>query len=370
MAAKDAPVAESMVDSSLHARKPTFAPKRRGLNFFKPGEITKKAKLERAKLKLQKDFNEVPLLLDEKKVEVPQIEWWDQVLLETDNYDNIPQVDELLTEKYSKIITDLVLHPKKFKAPNEPVKEITMKAYLTKKEQKKIRRQNRKDLQKEQAEKVRLGLMPPPEAKVKMSNLMRVLGSEAIQDPTKMEAHVKKQVDERLKKHEEENASRKLTKEEKSEKRNKKIAEDTSLSVHVAIYKIKSLQDHGKKFKVETNAKQQQMSALIVISENTTVVVTEGGPKQQKFYKNLMLNRLKWSEDEYLVKNPEGGEDTVERNECALVWEGQVLERSFQGVKCVYAENSKEGRDHFEKFKVPHYWDYVMNSSNMLSNIT
>ena len=31
---------------------------------------------------------------------------------------------------------------------------------------------------------------------------MRVLGSDAIQDPTKMEAHVKKQMAERVKKHE------------------------------------------------------------------------------------------------------------------------------------------------------------------------
>lgn len=32
---------------------------------------------------------------------------------------------------------------------------------------------------------------------VKISNLMRVLGSEAVQDPTKMEAHVRKQMAER-----------------------------------------------------------------------------------------------------------------------------------------------------------------------------
>jgi U4/U6 small nuclear ribonucleoprotein PRP3 len=71
-------------------------------------------------------------------------------------------------------------------------------------------------MQKEQTEKIRLGLEPPPEPKsmffyenklcfnkccvflVKISNLMRVLGSDAIQDPTKMEAHVRKQMAERI----------------------------------------------------------------------------------------------------------------------------------------------------------------------------
>lgn len=37
---------------------------------------------------------------------------------------------------------------------------------------------------------------------MKLSNLMRVLGTDAIQDPTKMEAHVRKQMMERQKKHE------------------------------------------------------------------------------------------------------------------------------------------------------------------------
>ena len=36
---------------------------------------------------------------------------------------------------------------------------------LTKKERKKLRRQNRMEAQKEEQEKIRLGLMPPPEPK-------------------------------------------------------------------------------------------------------------------------------------------------------------------------------------------------------------
>jgi U4/U6 small nuclear ribonucleoprotein PRP3 len=96
---------------------------------------------------------------------------------------------------------------------------------------------NRREVQREQMEKVRLGLEKAPEPKVKMGNLMRVLGNEAIQDPTKMEAHVRQQVAERLRKHQQTNEEQKLTKEERSEKKTRKIMEDTSVMVHVAVYK-------------------------------------------------------------------------------------------------------------------------------------
>ena len=42
----------------------------------------------------------------------------------------------------------------------------------------------------------------------------------------------------------------------------------------------------------------------------------EGGPKQQKKYKQLMLNRVKWSDDTYTDKD--GSEH---QNKAELVWE-------------------------------------------------
>lgn len=39
-----------------------------------------------------------------------------------------------------------------------------------------------------------MGLEPPPEPKLKLSNMMRALGQQAVQDPTKIEAHVREQM--------------------------------------------------------------------------------------------------------------------------------------------------------------------------------
>lgn len=112
-----------------------------------------------------------------------------------------------------------------------------MPVFLTKKERKKLRRQNRREAWKEEQEKIRLGLEPPPEPKLRISNLMRVLGTEAVQDPTKIEAHVRQQMAKRLKAHEDANAARRLTADQRREKKARKLKEDTSLGVHVAVYR-------------------------------------------------------------------------------------------------------------------------------------
>ena len=72
---------------------------------------------------------------------------------------------------------------------------------------------------------------------VRIANLMRVLCSEAVQDPTKVEATVRAQAAERQKKHEKANSDRQLSKEERSAKKVAKLSEDTSQGVHIAVFK-------------------------------------------------------------------------------------------------------------------------------------
>ncbi|QQP53224.1 U4/U6 small nuclear ribonucleoprotein Prp3like, partial [Caligus rogercresseyi] len=79
---------------------------------------------------------------------------------------------------------------------------------------------------------------------------------------------------------------------------------------------VKSLANQSKKFKVETNAKQLYLTGSIVLYEDVNVVVVEGGPKQQKKYRQLMLHRIKWDEETY--KDKDGLECM---NNCVLVWE-------------------------------------------------
>lgn len=105
--------------------------------------------------------------------------------------------DQQLKEKLR--INRLIEHPVPMKPPTHSDRKVVPAVMLTKKERKKLRRQNRAELLKEEQEKIRLGLIPPPEPKVKISNLMRVLGNEAVQDPTKVEEYVRNQMAKRQK---------------------------------------------------------------------------------------------------------------------------------------------------------------------------
>ena len=66
---------------------------------------------------------------------------------------------------------------------------------------------------------------------------MRVLCSEAVQDPTKVEATVRAQAAERQKKHHKANDDRQLSKEQRSAKKISKLTEDTSQGVHLAVFR-------------------------------------------------------------------------------------------------------------------------------------
>nr|XP_023021766.1 U4/U6 small nuclear ribonucleoprotein Prp3 [Leptinotarsa decemlineata] len=351
--------------------KPAIRTKR-ALRFHEPGKFQQLAERLRMKAQLEKLQNEISQIAKKTGIssatklaliaksdghsdEIPDVEWWDSPILE-DNY--CTMVGDEIAFKESTI-NNLVEHPTQMRCPTDPIKPVYMPVFLTKKERKKLRRQNRREAWKEEQEKIRLGLEAPPEPKLRISNLMRALGTEAAQDPTKIEAHVREQMAKRQKTHEDTNAARKLTADQKRDKKIKKIKEDTSLGVNVSVYRIRDLHElASKKFKVETNAKQLLMTGCVILYPDCCVVVVEGGPKQQKKYKRLMLNRIKWEED--MVKDPDGMEVP---NKCVLVWEGTTKQRNFGEVKFKVCPTERLAREHFKKHKVEHYWDLAYSGA-------
>jgi U4/U6 small nuclear ribonucleoprotein PRP3 len=63
--------------------------------------------------------------------------------------------------------------------------------HLTEKEKKKLRRMKRVDKERDKQEKIKLGLLPVPPPKVKLSNYMKIMGKEAIADPSRVEKKVR-----------------------------------------------------------------------------------------------------------------------------------------------------------------------------------
>lgn len=64
---------------------------------------------------------------------------------------------------------------------------MTVPLHLTQKEKKRLRKIKRTEKEKDKQERVKLGLLPPPIPKIKLSNYMKVLGKEAIADPSRVE---------------------------------------------------------------------------------------------------------------------------------------------------------------------------------------
>ncbi|KFV12986.1 U4/U6 small nuclear ribonucleoprotein Prp3, partial [Tauraco erythrolophus] len=290
-----------------------------------------------------------------KEGEIPEIEWWDSYI--------IPNGLDLKGGTSSKRdeyfgITNLVEHPAQLNPPGTA--QFWSNLLLDTKYSERDEPHTRREAQKELQEKVRLGLMPPPEPKVRISNLMRVLGTEAVQDPTKVEAHVRAQMAKRQKAHEEANAARKLTAEQRKAKKVKKLKEDVSQGVHIAVYRVRNLSNPAKKFKIEANAGQLYLTGVVVLHKDVNVVVVEGGPKAQKKFKRLMLHRIKWDEQTSNTKgedDDESDEESVKKtNKCSLVWEGTAKDRSFGEMKFKQCPTENMAREHFKKHGAEHYW--------------
>ncbi|CAL1540677.1 unnamed protein product [Lymnaea stagnalis] len=356
---------------------------KRGFKFHEKGKFEQQASRLRAKAQLERlqaeiaqaakktgiaSAAKIATIAPKKEIkegEVPDIEWWDSFIIRSNTYDVVPKTGDIDRQAFYGI-TNLVEHPTQIAPPVDCKDEVSIPVFLTKKERKKLRRQNRREAEKEIQEKIRLGLAPPLEPKVRMANLMRVLGTEAVQDPTKVEAHVRAQMAKRQRQHEEANAARKLTVEQRRDKKISKIKEDTSQGVYVSVYRVRDLSDPAIKFKVETNANQLYMTGITVIYKDCNLVVVEGGPKQQRKFRRLMLNRIKWAESHRRTKDVEASEDdsNVDKtNKCVLVWEGMVKTRSFDEMKFKTCPTESFAREQLKKQGVEHYWDLAYSGT-------
>ncbi|BBM98014.1 U4/U6 small nuclear ribonucleoprotein PRP3 [Marchantia polymorpha subsp. ruderalis] len=300
----------------------------------------------------------VPVKEEKVKEVIPDVEWWDAYLLPSGSYDDV------MGEKFhvnEKKISIYVEHPVPIEPPAEPAPPAPQPGKITKKEQKKLRTQRRLAKEKDRQEMIRQGLLEPPKAKVKMSNLMKVLGAEATQDPTRLEQEIRSAAAEREQAHTDRNLARKLTPAERREKKEKKLFDDPNIiETIVSVYRVNDLSHPQTRFKVDMNAQENRLTGCVVMSDTMTVVVVEGGSKSIKRYSKLMLRRIKW---ETAVKEdddnrPEGLQGV---NKCVLVWQGSVAKPNFDRFLIQQCRSEAAARKYFADAGVGHYWDLAVN---------
>lgn len=224
---------------------------------------------------------------------------------------------------------------------------------------------------KEQQAKIRLGLEPAPPPKVKKGNLMRVLGEEAVKDPTAVEARVNKEIAARQNKHEEMNEDRKLTKEQRHEKLAKNQENDAAKGIHILVFKIDNLSNGQHRFKISKNAEQHALTGICLVHPRMNLVVVEGGEHSIRQYKKLMLNRIDWTENsptrikegkqemlqDWLKAEDEKGElKDLTLNKCTLVWEGEAKARAFRKWASKVVESDSAAKDALARAKMDNMW--------------
>lgn len=286
----------------------------------------------------------------------------DVPLLQSGNYGEI--VDGKIPEDRLKLekINFYVEHPQPIEPPVEPAPPPPQPLKLTKKEQKKLRTQRRLAREKDKQEMIRQGLIEPPKPKVKMSNLMKVLGSEATQDPTRLEKEIRSAAAEREQAHIDRNIARKLTPAERREKKERKLFDDpNSVDTIVSVYKIIDLSHPKARFKIDVNARENRLTGCAVISDGMNVVAVEGGSKSIKRYAKVMLRRINWAEAVKEEEEDEEENDDKPPNKCMLVWQGSVARPSFNRFLVHECMTEAAGRKFFADAGVAHYWDLAVN---------
>ncbi len=191
---------------------------------------------------------------------------------------------------------------------------------------------------------------------MKLSNLMRVLTSEAVSDPTKIEARVRREIAARKEAHERQNAERRLTDEQRREKKEQKKEREEEKGLYCHVYRVKHLISGRHKFKVRRNALDHNLTGITVFHPSMALVVVEGSGKAVKAYKRLMTVRIDWTDPGVETNENESNDEEEKQedankvqpagfktlttdtedvdwasNSCELVFEGPIRERKWEG---------------------------------------
>jgi len=379
----------SYFDSTLKVKERFERQKRRNFRFIEEGELVKKEqkmikkvqekalgidkkddkkKKEEEQKKQEKKQEEEEKEQPVKKIEpkvmrrepIPDVEWWDAPFLKEDQYGQRRTYTEVNVER----ITPYVEHPIPIKITTEKEAPEAAMMHLTPKERKKLRRLKRQERTQEIRDKIKMGILQAPPPKVKMANLMRVLGDEAIADPSTVERKVRQQVEQRRKEHEQRNEARRLPAEERKQKKKQKWMAEGEPVVQVLVFKIKDLANKKHLFKIDMNAQQFHLTGCCIACPGVAnIVVVEGGPRAVKRYKKLMIRRIKWTEEQADEDDDDEDQDEVTapklQDHCVLVWEGVVKQRSFKNWKVSHVRNEPEARKLLNDRQADHYWDML-----------
>ena len=309
----------------------------------------------------------------------PDVEWWDEGLLDEKTYDCIDDPKKVKIDGDDSIITIYIQHPALVKAPQDKRLVETKPMYLTPTEQKKLRRMRRAEDLKEHQAKIRLGLEPPPPPKVKRGNIMRVMGEQAIADPTAVEMLVESQIAQRHDDHVKANEDRKLSKDGRLAKLEQNQQKDAAKGLFMCVFKITTLVYGKHRYQIDQNAKQLALTGVTLFHPKMCLVIVEGGIHSINKYKRLLLNRIHWnepmskptdiqaqkqaSEPKWMQSLDDNGDvKGISHNRCTLIFEGELKQRAFRKWTQKICETDGEARAVLSRSKIDSMWGLALST--------
>ena len=302
----------------------------------------------------------------------PPVEWWDaKLLLDGSSYEAGAAAGtfDASSNLNVKKITLLVDHPvpRPPAVPTAPTEPPPLR--LTAKERKKLRTQRRAERQAEKVELVRQGLLPPPEPKVRLANLARVLGAASVADPTAVEAEVRRAAAARAAAHEDRNLAAALTPAERRAKKLAKLLGDAAAPTDGApfpadLYAIigpAMAASNKLKFKVRANADELHVTGFAAVAPRCAAVLVAGGAKPLKKFARLMTARIAWDAPDGVAGAAVDDDDAppFQPSRCVRVWSGAVAAPLGDRFWFAVHPDAASARAALEARGCGAYWDVV-----------
>ena len=294
-------------------------------------------------------------------------------------------------------ITHFVYHPVPTRSPTEKPPPPPRTVVLTKRERRKLRRRDRLEHNREAAEKIALGLLPPQTNKLRIGNLMNALLNESVADPSELERRVKADMAARKEHHDKMNAANTLSAADRWAKTKAKFAESVG-AVEVALLRIPPF-NAKVRFQMNANAEVWQIKGVVLIlpaaaavikaqaeaaaalaaADRTTantvsapsgdaavcLCVIEGGAVGVRKFIHFLSKRVSWSSTSGERNDDDADDDQRETdalagdNGCTVVWRGAVAKHAFSRFGFELCRSQTHARSALAKFGVEHYYEQM-----------
>ncbi|EDR27745.1 U4/U6 small nuclear ribonucleoprotein Prp3, putative [Entamoeba dispar SAW760] len=262
-----------------------------------------------------------------------QIEWWDKIYFTSDQITDYPNLEMKEVESILNgvdgvvkvsVIDNKIEHPAKQEIIDSGA--IQIKTILTPKEQKRLRKLQRKERFEEEREKIMMGVIAPPKVKLKLSNMAKLYPEEIVINPSGVEEMARKEMELRKQEHERQNHERMKTPAEKKKikkEKNEKAIE--TQGIFMEGFKFKSI-DEKMINKCRHKSKELFMKGVILYTDSKGLIIVEGTQKSLvKFEKMITKENQKIGENQY-IKLWEGKRQSFSFN--SLTSERYVEEKS------------------------------------------